>query len=140
MEITKCLSFCILVAFCLFLDSCLACFLLRICWNGMTVAEQRQSEPVQDWTRLLICAKLFSVLKWTGKLFHREAAAKRNDLLPYVVVLTCGREKNNNPPPLQVKWSVPNAMSFFLNFYENFKFFKMFKFLFFKGMISYRML
>jgi hypothetical protein len=30
MEITKCLNFCILVAFCLFLVSCLACFVLDI--------------------------------------------------------------------------------------------------------------
>ena len=37
MEIIKCLSFYILVAFCLFLVPCLTCFVLRLCWNGMTV-------------------------------------------------------------------------------------------------------
>jgi hypothetical protein len=32
--------------------------------------------------------KLFSVLKWFGRSFHRVAAANVNDFLPYLVVLT----------------------------------------------------
>ena len=32
--------------------------------------------------------KLFSVLKWFGRSFHRVAAANMNDCLPYLVVLT----------------------------------------------------
>jgi hypothetical protein len=45
-------------------------------------AEQRHFEPLQDWIRLLKCEKLFSVLKWFGRLFHSVAAANLKDFLP----------------------------------------------------------
>jgi hypothetical protein len=38
--------------------------------------------------KLLKWLKLFSVLKWFGRSFHRVAAANMNDFLPYLVVLT----------------------------------------------------
>jgi hypothetical protein len=34
----------------------------------------------QDWIRLLKCEKLFSVLKWFGRLFHNVPAANLKDL------------------------------------------------------------
>ena len=36
-------------------------------------AEQQHSDPFQDCMRLLNREKVFSVLKWLGKLFHRVA-------------------------------------------------------------------
>ena len=56
-------------------------------------AEQRHSAPFQDRIRLLKCKKLFSVLKWFGRLFHNVAAANPNDFLPYLVDFTCGTSR-----------------------------------------------
>ena len=53
-------------------------------------AEQQHSVPFQDCIKLLNCEKLFSVLKWSGRLFHNVAAAYLKDCLPYLDVLTCG--------------------------------------------------
>jgi len=45
-------------------------------------AEQWHSEPFQDWIKLLNWEKLFSLLKWYGRLFQSEAAANLKDFLP----------------------------------------------------------
>ena len=57
-------------------------------WICYLHAEQRHTEPFQDWIKLKKWLKLFSVLKWFGRSFHRVAAANMNDFLPYLVVLT----------------------------------------------------
>jgi hypothetical protein len=56
-------------------------------------AEQRHLDPFQDCKRLLNWEKLFSVLKWSGRLFHNVGAANLKDFLPYRVDLICGISK-----------------------------------------------
>jgi hypothetical protein len=46
MEIAKCLSFCILVAFCLFLVSCLACFALRLKRSKIFIKKTKKTKNI----------------------------------------------------------------------------------------------
>jgi hypothetical protein len=48
-------------------------------------AEQRLFEPLQDWIRLLKCEKLFSVLKWFGRLFHSVVAANLKEHYLHII-------------------------------------------------------
>ena len=55
-------------------------------------AEQQHLVPFQDCIKLLNWEKLFSVLKWSGRLFHNVAAANLNELqatsnIPYALFI-----------------------------------------------------
>ena len=52
--------------------------------------EQEQLSPSQAFIRLLKWEKFVSSLKCCGSEFQSFGALERKDLLPYVVVLTCG--------------------------------------------------
>jgi hypothetical protein len=53
-----------------------------ICMQNNDILSHSRTESNLKWL------KLFSVLKWFGRSFHRVAAANMNDFLPYLVVLT----------------------------------------------------
>jgi hypothetical protein len=70
-----------LVLLCIFgrklLRACAYCYAKTECTRYKT----------ESRIKLLKWLKLFSVLKWFGRSFHRVAAANMNDILPYLVVL-----------------------------------------------------